>query len=103
MKAALFSMICAPLRIFHALLLLVLPICAAERVVIIDAGHGGGHDSGTDAERSLSAANNATSPGGLKEKDLPLELAVAVRDQIAGRAAAHPQTKLICRLRRTDG
>jgi len=95
-------MICAPLRILSALLLLALPISAAERVVIIDPGHGGSHDSGSEAERSLSAANNATSPGGLKEKDLTLELAVAVRDQIAGRAAAHPQTKLTCRLTRTD-
>src|SRR3954471_20328422 len=94
-------MACALLRL-SVLLLLALPVCAAERVVIVDAGHGGGHNSGSEAERSLSAANNATSPGGLKEKDLTLELALAVRDQIARRAAVHPQTKLTCRLTRTD-
>jgi hypothetical protein len=84
------------------LLLLAFPARAAEHVVVIDAGHGGSRDSGSEAEHSLSAANNATSPGGLKEKDLALELALAVRDQIAALARAHPQTQLTCRLTRAS-
>lgn len=60
---------------FVLLLLLSLFAAAGERVVVIDAGHGGSKPSGTQKDRTLSSDNNATSPGGLKEKDLTLELA----------------------------
>lgn len=51
---------------------------SAARVVVIDPGHGGPRDVGSDAAKTRSASNNANSPGGLKEKDLALELAKAV-------------------------
>lgn len=51
---------------------------AEERIIVIDAGHGGSKPSGTQEARSLSSPNNAVSPGGLKEKDLTLELAQKV-------------------------
>lgn len=60
------------------LLLLTGLAAAAERIIVIDAGHGGAKPSGTQAARTLSSDNNATSPGGLKEKDLTLELAQKV-------------------------
>ncbi len=75
---------------------------AGNHLVVIDPGHGGSQNAGTQAERSLSAANNATSPSGLKEKDLTLELALRVRAEIEALAAAHPGTKLECRLLRTE-
>lgn len=53
-----------------------------ETVIVIDAGHGGRKDSGSQEERTLSAANNARSAGGLLEKDLTLELAGAVLAEV---------------------
>ncbi len=55
---------------------------AGERIIVIDAGHGGDKPSGNQAARTLSSPNNAVSPGGLKEKDLTLELAQKVIAQI---------------------
>lgn len=53
------------------------------RVVVIDPGHGGPRDVGSDAAKTRSSSNNATSPSGrLKEKDLTLELAKAVAARI---------------------
>ena len=74
-----------------AVLLVVLLTAAAragERVIVIDAGHGGSKPSGTQAARTLSSPNNAVSPGGLKEKDLTLELAQKVIAQINASPAA---------------
>ena len=62
-------------------LLVLVFICSAragERVIVIDAGHGGAKPSGTQAARTLSSPNNAVSPGGLQEKDVTLELAQKV-------------------------
>lgn len=71
----------------RCLILLLLAFCgpfagAGERVIVIDAGHGGARPSGSQKARTLSSDNNATSPGGLKEKDLTLELAQKVVTQI---------------------
>ena len=67
-------------------LLLVLALGASsyagQHVVVIDPGHGGGGDSGSQSARTLSASNNATSPGGLHEKDLTLELSLEIRRQL---------------------
>ena len=41
---------------------------AAERCIVVDPGHGGSRDV------DESSANNATSPSGVKEKDLTLEV-----------------------------
>jgi N-acetylmuramoyl-L-alanine amidase len=55
---------------------------ADQHVVIIDAGHGGSKDSGAQSSRTYSAANNATSPSGLREKDLTLELSLEIKKQL---------------------
>lgn len=63
------------LRYFPLVILAVLQISrVAADVVVIDAGHGGRADSGSQAERTLSSSNNAESSRGLLEKDLTLEL-----------------------------
>lgn len=74
---------------------------AGDYLVVIDPGHGGSRDAGSQTERSLSAANNATSPSGLKEKDLTLELTLEILAQVKALATAHPGAKLECRLTRT--
>lgn len=87
----------------HLLAAVFLALCChahgADCLVVIDPGHGGSKDAGTQAQRSLSSSNNATSPGGLKEKDLTLELSLAVRAQIKALAAQHKK-KLDCVLTR---
>jgi len=83
-------------------LALALPAVAGQHVVIIDPGHGGGGDSGSQAARTLSASNNATTPGGLREKDLTLELSLEVKKQVAELAAAHRGTRIACVLTRSD-
>ncbi len=75
---------------------------AGDYLVVIDPAHRGSRDAGSQAERSLSAANNATSPSGLKEKDLTLELSLEILAQVKALAAAHPGTRLECRLTRTE-
>ena len=87
--------------ILLAALALGLPAMAGEYRVVIDPGHGGGGDSGSQAARTLSASNNANSPGGLHEKDLTLELALEVRNQVAALAAAHRGTRIDCVMTRT--
>lgn len=74
---------------------------AGEHVIIVDPGHGGSRDSGSQAERSLSASNNATSPGKLLEKNLTLELSLEIAKQVQALAGKHPGTKLTCVLTRT--
>lgn len=69
--------------------------------VVIDVGHGGECDSGCETERTLSSANNATSPGGLKEKDLTLELALEIQRQIHLLSENDPQHGLDCILTRS--
>ena len=85
-------------------LLLLLAIClpagAGQHVVVIDPGHGGRSDSGSQAARTLSASNDATSPGRLREKDLTLELSLEIKNQVEALAAAHPGTKIDCILTR---
>ena len=75
---------------------------AGESIVVIDPGHGGHKDSGTQEARTLSASNNAKSPGGLLEKDLTLALSLEIKKQIATLASAHPDTKIECVMTRTD-
>ena len=71
-----------------------------EYLVVIDPGHGGAKDSGSEKARTLSASNNATSPSGLNEKDLTLELSLEVAKQLKeiGKTRA---TKVNCALTRT--
>jgi N-acetylmuramoyl-L-alanine amidase len=54
----------------------------AQKVIVIDPGHGGKDYTGSDSAKNLSSPNNATSPSGLKEKDLTLELSVLIVNAI---------------------
>ncbi|MEM7602904.1 MAG: N-acetylmuramoyl-L-alanine amidase, partial [Verrucomicrobiota bacterium] len=61
---------------------------AAPPVIIIDPGHGGSSVAGSLSSRSNSSPNNATSPGGFKEKDLTLEFSKILHDEILKTASA---------------
>ncbi|MCP5536080.1 MAG: N-acetylmuramoyl-L-alanine amidase [Akkermansiaceae bacterium] len=76
---------------------------AGDFTVVIDAGHGGKKYVGSQQARTLSSPNNATSPSGLKEKNLTLELALEVDKQVRALAKKYPGTRLNCILtRKTD-
>lgn len=75
---------------------------AAEHFVVIDPGHGGARASGSIGERTLSSSNNATSPSGLKEKDLTLELSLEILKQFGELQKKYPEVKVRCLLTRTD-
>lgn len=51
-------------------------------VIMIDPGHGGKSQAGTLEMRSNSSPNNATTPGGIKEKDLTLEFSLSLKEVI---------------------
>lgn len=55
-------------------------------LIMIDPGHGGGKVAGSLDHRSNSSPNNATSPKGLLEKDLTLELSLLVKQEIIAEA-----------------
>ena len=69
-------------------------IFAGVHSIIIDAGHGGKAYAGSQKARTLSSPNNATSPSGLKEKNLTLELALEIEKQVAKLASKYPKTKI---------
>ncbi|HEV7403780.1 MAG TPA: N-acetylmuramoyl-L-alanine amidase [Chthoniobacteraceae bacterium] len=74
-----------------------------SKVIVIDPGHGGPRDVGTDAAKTRSSSNNATSPSGrLKEKDLTLELAKAVAARIEASDAAKAGRVRVVLTRTTD-
>lgn len=75
----------------------------AADFLVIDPGHGGSANSGSQALKTLSSWNNANSPSGIKEKDLTLELSVEIRRQIELLSGSLPGRKLACILtRETD-
>jgi len=76
------------------------PAWAGSHLVVIDPGHGGPHDAGSQAGRTLSASNNATSPAGLLEKDLTLELSLEIKKQLEALASARRGTRVECLLTR---
>ena len=69
--------------------------------MVIDPGHGGNHDAGSKAGRTLAASNNASSPAGLQEKDLTLELSLEIKKQLLALASAHRGNRIDCVLTRT--
>lgn len=79
-----------------------LPAMAGHHIVVIDPGHGGARDSGSQSARTLSASNNATSPSGLREKDLTLELSLEIKKQVEALASAHRGVRIDCVLTRSD-
>jgi len=84
------------------LLAMCLPVIAGHHIVVIDPGHGGGGNSGSQSARTLSASNNAKSPGGLLEKDLTLELCLEIKKQVMALAPEHPGTRIDCVLTRIE-
>lgn len=56
-------------------------------VIVIDPGHGGSKVLGSLTARTNSSPNNATSPGGLLEKDLTLQFSRILREAILSRGA----------------
>jgi len=83
-------------------IVLGLPAFAGQHVVVIDAGHGGGGNSGSQAARTLSASNNATSPSGLLEKDLTLQLSLEIKKQLETLAPKYSGTRIDCVMTRID-
>ncbi|MFN6045313.1 MAG: N-acetylmuramoyl-L-alanine amidase [Verrucomicrobiota bacterium] len=83
-------------------LMLCATAVASEHLIVIDPGHGGSKSSGTQSAHTLSSANNATSPSGLKEKDLTLELSKEIAKQIELLAKSYPETKIECIFTRSD-
>ena len=77
------------------------PAWAGPHWVVIDPGHGGQHDAGSQAGRTQSASNNATSPSGLLEKDLTLELSLEIKKQLEVLSSAHRGTRVECVLTRS--
>lgn len=69
----------------------------SPRVIVIDPGHGGSHDAGTDAEHNKSTSNNATSVvHHILEKDVTLQLSKLVAARIeASDAARSGKVKVI--------
>jgi len=93
-----------PLRALAILLLFSLATVsgAAPPVIMIDPGHGGSARAGTLKERSNSSPNNATTPGGLKEKDLTLEFSFLLKEAILQESARRGMTVGVLMTRETD-
>jgi N-acetylmuramoyl-L-alanine amidase len=75
---------------------------SSPKIVVIDPGHGGGADAGSDAARNKSTNNNATSATlHLKEKDLALTLSKLIAERI-DKSEAAAQGKIKAVLTRRD-
>ncbi len=75
---------------------------AGEVTVIIDPGHGGTNITGTHLLKSNSSPNNATSPSGLREKDLTLELSQEIQRAFESERGPNRAPKIRCILTRTN-
>lgn len=75
---------------------------AAPPVIVIDPGHGGSEQAGTLKERSNSSPNNATTRGGLKEKDLTLEFSFLLKEEILRESSRRGTTVGVLLTRETD-
>jgi len=71
-------------------------------VIVIDPGHGGSAVAGSLDQRSNSSPNNATSPSGLREKDLTLDLATRVESAILEQGKTRPKKVGVLLTRSTD-
>lgn len=83
------------------------PVTAQEpfsgRTIVIDPGHGGSANAGTDADKNKSTANNATSATlGIREKDVTLELSKLVAGRITASAEAKAGKVRVLLTRDTD-
>jgi N-acetylmuramoyl-L-alanine amidase len=75
---------------------------AAPPVILIDPGHGGSEVAGSLKERSDSSPNNASTPGGLKEKNLTLEFSFILKEEILKEATKQGRTLGVMLTRETD-
>ncbi len=92
---------------FFAFLLLVsgpfaVVSSGAPPVILIDPGHGGSAEAGSLKERSNSSPNNATTPGGLKEKDLTLEFSFLLKEEILTESSRRGLQTGVLMTRETD-
>jgi N-acetylmuramoyl-L-alanine amidase len=75
---------------------------SAPKIVVIDPGHGGAADAGSDSAKTKSTNNNATSATlHLKEKDLALTLSKLIAERI-DKSEAAAQGKIKAVLTRRD-
>jgi N-acetylmuramoyl-L-alanine amidase len=88
--------------LFVALCSLVIDLHAAPPVILIDPGHGGSEVAGSLKERSNSSPNNASTPGGLKEKDLTLEFSLILKEEILKEAMKQGRDLGVMLTRETD-
>ncbi|HRQ89474.1 MAG TPA: N-acetylmuramoyl-L-alanine amidase [Bacteroidia bacterium] len=75
---------------------------AKPPVIVIDPGHGGAAVAGSLDQRSNSSPNNATTPGGLKEKDLTLEFSRILEEEIHREASRQGRKVGVLLTRQTD-
>ena len=75
---------------------------ASPPVIMIDPGHGGKAEAGTLKERSNSSPNNATTPGGLEEKDLTLEFSFILKEAILAESSRRGPQVGVMMTRETD-
>ena len=75
---------------------------AEPPVIMIDPGHGGSAQAGSLKERSNSSPNNASTPGGLKEKDLTLEFSFLLKEAILEESTRRGITVGVLMTRETD-
>lgn len=88
--------------LFGLLAALPLSLAAAPPVIVIDPGHGGASVAGRLEDRSNSSPNNATSPEGLKEKDLTLEFSLLLEKAIHEEAGRQGRRLGVLLTRHTD-
>lgn len=87
---------------FLALAVATADLRADPPVILIDPGHGGSEVAGSLKERSNSSPNNATTPGGLKEKDLTLEFSLILKEEILKEATNQGRRVGVILTRETD-
>ena len=85
-----------------ATLALVSTAFSAPPVILIDPGHGGKAEAGSLKERSNSSPNNATSRGGLDEKDLTLEFSFLLKEAILAESSRRGGQVGVLMTRETD-
>lgn len=86
-------------------IILLLVFCswtASAQTIVIDPGHGGRSYAGSQDNRNLSSPNNATSPSGIKEKMLTLELSLVLEEKLKALAKTRKQKVEVVLTRRED-
>ncbi|MDB2497352.1 N-acetylmuramoyl-L-alanine amidase [Verrucomicrobiales bacterium] len=88
--------------LLNLLLLFLCSSVASAQTIVIDPGHGGRSYVGSQDERNLSSPNNATSPSGIKEKNLTLELSLILEERLKALAKTRKQEVEVVLTRRED-